>query len=121
MEFVKHANTQPMKMVQEFVSTKKNLDGGECSSNGDLESRGGNKGQGEDGKALKSGGGGTNSSTTGSLSSGTGDRQENAKKDSSEKDYEGAFLLNNVIKRRRRSISAEKTIFRHDSASSANC
>ena len=44
LEFVKHANTQPMKMVQEFVSTKKNLDGGECSS--DEESRGGNKGQG---------------------------------------------------------------------------
>ena len=78
---------------------------------------GGSKGHGEDGKALKSGGGGTNSSTTGSLSSGTGDRQENAKKDSSEKDYEGVFLFNNL----KRSISAEQTIFRHDSASSANC
>ena len=77
---------------------------------------GGNKGHGEDGKALKSGGGGTNSSTTGSLSSGTGDRQENAKKDSSEKDYEGVFLFNSLI----RSISAEQTISLPNSASSAN-
>ena len=36
LEFVKHANTQPMKMVQEFVSSKK---GSEDCSESDSSSR----------------------------------------------------------------------------------